>query len=312
MAITVLSDVILSNAVIEAGVRGKNMRMNQRVQNQAGFVTANIIWQATMRQYELGIASMSVASWQQLEGIHEITEGGAKGFLIEDPKDCVISSTSVGLLYPIVAGAVGGTIGVGYGVPTMQMYKRYSVTGSSTTKDRKITRPQQTPSVPSLFRGGGAVTLGASAGNAAIDYTTGVVTFVADTSEAMSSITVGASTILNFSSGAGIVAAMSVGQRVYITGVTGTAASTLNSLSHAITAKGASSLTISTTTTGLTASSGTAFKYPQASEALAWTGRFYVPVHFADDYIDWDIERPGTFDNRLVSGPSVLLNEIKE
>lgn len=87
----------------------------------------------------------------------------------------------------------------------------------------------------------------------------------------------------------------------------------MNGASHAITAKGGSTLTISTTTTGTTGSDGTAFKYPQASEALQWSGSFYVPVHFADDDLDWGMVRPDSLEsNRLFIGPNVLLDEVWE
>jgi len=45
---------------------------------------------------------------------------------------------------------------------------------------------------------------------------------------------------------------------------------------------------------------------------LAWTGSFYVPVHFRDDSIDWDLVRSGNMSDRLIDGPSVVLKEIRE
>jgi hypothetical protein len=307
MPLTIYSNVILPESVIQAGISGRNIRLNQRSQNQGGYDTVNIIWTNTVRQYQLGIIPMLIEQWQAIEGLYEVTEAGAYGFLMQDPKD---QSTDAGLLYALVAGIPGGSIGYGYGVPAMNMYKRYTSVGSSRTKDRKITRPK---SASTLKRGGSPVTIGVAAGNAAIDYDTGTVTFVADTSQAINTITIGASTILNFSNGTGMVAAMSVGQRVYISGVTGTAATTLNGLSHEISSKGATSLTISTSTTGLAVTvAGTAYKYPQTTESLAWAGEFYVPVHFVNDYIDWDLMLSGPATDRLLAGPSVTLQEVKE
>ena len=301
--VSILSDVILPETVISAGVRGRNVRTNTRTQNQGGYMQANIV-AGTLRRYEIGIIPMFVAQWQQIEGLHEVTEGGAYGFLMRDPKD---SNVVAGLLQPYTT-AIVGAIGLGYGVPSHRLYKRYTVTGSARTRDRRISRP----SAAAITRGGAPVVVGAAAGQIAINYDTGTVTFVADTSQAMSSITVGATTVLNFANGTGIVAALAVGQRVYLLGITGTAAGVLNSLSHAITAKGATSLTISTVTTGLTASAGTAYKYPQGSEALAWAGDFYVPVQFETDEIDWQMLAPGDEASRILSGPSVALVEVRE
>lgn len=309
MPITIYSDVIMPNSVLSAGVRGKQLRRNTRTQAANGQMRINVDWARTLRQYELGFVPMTVAQWQAIEGLHEITDGGAFGFLLEDPKDSAVDAAA-GLLYPYTTALVG-SLGAGYGVPAHKMYKRYSSAGSARTKDRAITRPRATPV---LKRGAATVVLGAAAGNAAINYDTGTVTFVADASQAISAVTVGASTVLTFADATGIIAALAVGQRVYVSGITGTAAGTLNGLSHAITARDAVAftLTISTATTGLTATGGTADKYPQASEALTWSGRFYVPVHFMADEIDWDLVVAGTAEARFVAGPSVVLMEVRE
>lgn len=309
--LTVLSDVILPESVVAAGVRGKQQRNNTRRMSDSGWQKINVNWARTMRQYELGYIPMLPEAWQDLEGVYEVTDAGGYGFLMLDPKDQSCLSTR-GFMQPLAGGVAVGTLGQGYGVPTFHLYKRYAVTGSTRTKDRRITRPKQ---APTLKRGAATVTYGAAAGNAAIDYTVAaVVTFVADASQAISSITVGASTVLTFANATGILAALGVGDRVYLTGVTGTASATLNNLSHAITAKDAVAftLTISTATTGLTATSGTAFKYPQASDTMTWGGDFYVPVHFLDDNLDWELVRSGPRDTRLIAGPSAVLMEVRE
>ena len=307
MTITVYADVLLPNAILMAGVRGRQIRKNTRSQSGSGVMQVNVKWARTQRQYELGTSPLTVDQWQTLEGLFEVTEGGAYGFLMQDPKDTTCATGS-GFLQPYTTASIG-TIGLGYGVPNLKLYKRYISAGSTRFKDRAITRPLAGPVVK---RAGATVVYGGAAGNISLDTVIGTVSFVADTSQAMSSITVGATTVLNFASGTPVVAAFSVGERVYVTGVTGTAASTLNNLSHAITAKGATSLTVSTVTTGLTAAAGSAAKYPQASEAMTWAGGFYVPVHFMSDQIDWELVRSGPVDTRLMSGPSVVLDEVIE
>lgn len=306
MSITVYNDVILPSSVISAGIRGKQIRSNARAQNQGGFATINVIWDDTLRQYELGVKPMLVSAWQAIEGLQEITDSGAYGFLMLDPKDQEVN-TGEGLLQPYLTANVG-TIGFGYGIPTYRLAKQYTTISSSRTKNRRISRPVSA----AVTRGGSPVTVGVAAGNISLNSDTGTVTFVADESQAITSITTGATTVLNFANGTGIVAALAPGQRVYVTGVTGTGASALNGLSHVIASEGATSLTINTDTTGLTLASGTAAKYPQASEALAWTGTFYVPVHFTSDELDWEMLRPGDFDNRILAGPSVTLMEVRE
>lgn len=309
--LTVLNDVILPDSVIAAGVRGKLQRNNTRKFSDGGWQKVNVNWARTLRQYELGYIPMLPEAWQDLRGVYEVTDAGGYGFLMLDPADQSCLSTR-GFMQPLAGSVAVGTLGQGYGVPTFQLFKRYAVTGSSRTKDIRITRPKQ---APTLKRGAATLVYGAGAGQVDLPYTApAVVTIVADASQAISSITVGASTVLTFANGTGMVAAMSVGERVYLTGVTGTAAATLNNLSHAITAKDAVlfKLTISTATTGLTASGGTAAKYPQAAEAMTWGGDFYVPVHFMDDALDWELVRSGPAATRLVAGPSCLLQEVRE
>ena len=309
MAITIYNDVIWPCNITAAGMRGKKIRRNQRTENQAGEAEVVQVWVRSLREYEVGIVPLTATQWEAIEGLFDITGGGAYGMLLQDPKDSSVTA-SQGLLYPVVAGDLGGTIGLGYGVPSYRLHKRYAAAGTTRTYDRLITRPKSV----ALLRGGSPVTIGVSAGNAALDSDTGTVTFVADSSQAIQSITVGATTVLNFANGTGVVDDFVTGQRVYITGVTGTAASALNSLSHEISSIGATSLTISTSTAGLAVSAaGTAFKYPQASEALTWSGQFYVPVHFRDDFIDWDLVRAGPEEStRLLAGPSVVLKEVRE
>lgn len=308
MAITVYNDVVLPATVIEAsGVRGKLMRVNQRTQAPSGVKAVNIRQEKTLRQYEFGFVPMHYAVWQTLAGLFEVTDAGAYGFLLQDPTDITVSAAQ-GLLQPYTTTAVG-TIGLGYGVPSYRMHKRYTTIGGTRTRDRRITRPQATPT---LKRDAATVTLGASAGNAAINYDTGLVTFVADTSQAITSLTLGSSLVVGFANGTGMVAAMSVGQRVYLSGISGTAGATLNGNSYVVASKGATSLTLTVNATGLSGSGGTAAKYPQASEALTWSGRLYVPVHFSNDDIEWNLVSAGSEEGRFYAGPSVVLDEIYE
>jgi uncharacterized protein (TIGR02217 family) len=210
MAITVLSNVILSNQVIAAGIRGKQMRRNERVQTQSGAEAINIVWTQTLRQYELGVVPLKREDWQEIEALHEVTEGGAYGFLLEDPKD----STAT--------GSEGIVTGPSSSPGEYHMYKRYTEAVSGRTKDRRITRPKA---------------------SSILVYVNDVLTSaqISDTDGTM-----------------------------HITG------------------------------------------NPSAS-AVRWTGTFYVPVHFMDDSIDWEMVVSGPDQAaRYLAGPSVVLEEIRE
>lgn len=308
MPAQILDDMIFPDHLVQVAARGRKRWATSIAMTQGGFETRNCLRTQPKREYEVGLAPRRVSDYAAIADFQDIVRGSLYGFLLKDPTDNACT-TGNGKMRPLPASGTGtlGTAGSGYGVPTYRLFKRATV--GARTHDRDIRKPRS--STVTLYRGGSPVTIGASAGNAAIDAVNGNVTFVADTSEALTSITVGATTVLNFASGAGIVAAMSVGQRVYLGGITGTAGAALNSLSHAISAKGATSLTISTDTTGLAVTlAGTAYKYPQASEALTWSGSFYTPVRFAEDDIDWSMLSGGAdSDARFVEGPSVMLIE---
>lgn len=302
----VLNDVIMPASLITAGVRGKQQRRNSRTTTQGGYLSANVVWSRTLRQYELGYIPMLPAQWRTIEGLHEVTEGGAYGFLMQDPKDAA-ATHSDGVLYPYLAGALAGVSGVGYGVPTYKLHKRYTSAGSTRTKDRSVTRPK---SVVQIKRGGVTVTLGAGAGQAAIDYDTGTVTFVADSSSTVTGITTGASTQVTLTAA---LVGVSVGERLYLTGIGGFDAAFLSDQSFAITAIAANVYTLTVNTTGKSLSAaGSGHAYPQSTETLTWQGDFYVPVHFANDDIDWEMVRGGPVESRLIVGSSVQLNEVRE
>lgn len=315
MALTVLGNLIMPNSVIAAGVRGKNMRMNSRSKTQGGFDSINVIWTKTLRQYEVGIAPMTIAQWEKLQGLHELTEGGAYGFLMEDPSDNQ-ATTQQGYLYPtglsdeLILSDLGFSQ-KGYGMPRYQIRKYYTVLGSGLYALRDITRPK---SSIKIFRDGVAVDINTSTpGSVEIDYETGIVIFVADYQQDIVSITTGSTTTINFiSAGTDIVLNTSAGMLVYIDGVSGTAASVLNGMYHHVTSVSSTSITIDTNTSGKSGSDGLASLFPQQTEELSWSGGFYVPVHFMEDSIDWEIVRSGPYDQRLVTGPSVGLLEVRE
>ena len=212
MAITVFDDVILASSVLAAGVKGKNLRLNARVPTDNGYESINIIWTQTLRQYTLGVVPLRLDQWQAIETLHEITEGGAYGLLLEDPKDSLVTD---GVMTVVSTGVY-------------QIHKRYLHAASMRFKTRKITRPRAVGFLPTVS----GVAL--SSTDFTLDSRTGRIT---------------------------------------------------------IPSMDASAAAVGT---------------------LAWKGSFYVPVHFMDDVIDWDLVLSGPAEQRLVAGPSVVLQEIRE
>jgi uncharacterized protein (TIGR02217 family) len=219
------------------------------------------------REYIIEYVS-SLAIFKTLHSFFLVVRGRTYGFRMKDWIDFTVEATE-GLL----------DAGVGDGTPTYQLNKRYSYSGNNL--DRAITK--LVAGTYTVYRDAIAVTVGAGAGEIAINANTGVVTFVADDSEAITSHTPGSSHV--FTTAADITG-LAIADKVYITGVTGTGATTLNSIAHTISNKSGSgpyTWTLSTNTTGLTTSGGTALAYPQADDVLSWAGEFDVPVRFTSD-----------------------------
>lgn len=210
MTITVYADVIAPNSIWSAGVRGKLMRVNRRSRVASGKMLVNVLQAVTLRQYEFGTVPLDISQWQALEALYEVTDAGAFGFLVQDPKDCSASITT------------GKATLISAPAHTYQLIKRYTSVGSSRTKDRTIRRPRATgfilyiSGVPEL-----SYTLNAD---------TGVITIPSD---------------------------------------------------------------------------------PLAAN-IAWASVYYVPVHFENDEIDWDLVRAGDASTRLAAGPQIVLTEVAE
>ncbi|WP_219209446.1 hypothetical protein [Variovorax boronicumulans] len=305
MTIQVLDDVIVPNCVIMAGVAGRQTRQNDRTSNQGGYASANVVRDATMREYAIGIKPMPLNYWSEIEGLYEITDAGAFGMLLEDPKDSVVTVADSGL-QGYMSGVEFGAPGFGNGTPLYGLRQFKKAASSTRTRARTVTRPNGTPL---LFRGGAPVTLGTAAGNAALSAGPVYATFVPDATRTVTAVAVGASTQVTLSSSIGVL----VGGRLWLQGIAGADAALLNGRSHTVTALTGAVYTLATNTTGKTiTAAGQGHKYPQPDEALTWAGSFYVPVQFADDNMDWDLVRPGDLDDRLVSGPTINLIEIRE
>ena len=261
-------------------------------------------WLEARHEYELGLAPRVLSEFEEIKAAFMACKGRRDGFLYWDRADYQVALSEgypVGLHGTEQAGAEG----FGYGVPVYQLRKKY--TAGAGVYYRDIQKPYGTIT---LKRGGVTVAVGAGAGQYALSNTTGKVTFVADQSKSISSHTVGASHVFTLASA--FSPNLAVGGRIYVTGITGTAADLLNGLSHAVTNVATAAITVSTNTAGLTASGGTAYFYPQPTETLEFSGEFSVPVRFGVDKFDATIlDRNGATGELILELPSIPLIEIK-
>lgn len=249
------------------GAVGGPAFMTDVIELVSGYEQRNEVWSAPRQRYSISFVNRTQTEIDALNAYIRATHGRLYGFRFRDQVDYLVT-TSNGRL---------GTTAIGTGLATYQLYKRY--TSSPNTSDRLIMKPVS--GAVAVFRAASPVTVGASAGNIAIDTTTGIITFVADQTKSISSHTVGATHIFTLASA--FSPNLAIGGKIYVSGITGTAATTLNGLAHTVTNVSSAIITTSTVTTGLTASGGTASFFPQPTEALTWSGSFDVPVRFDTD-----------------------------
>lgn len=208
MSLIVFSDLVMPNSIMVAGAAGARARVNTRTRNQGGYATVNVVRDVTLRTYQIGTAPMLPDLAATVVAIHEATDAGAFGFLLEDPVDNRVSAAEGKII--LNADDV------------FQLWKRYTAPGGSRARDRRITRPLAGWVV---YEDG--VPMG---GGVSIDLDTGVVTITDPDEEAV----------------------------------------------------------------------------------YTWSGRFYVPVHFRDDVLEWDLVVAGNYESRRVAMNSIYLDEIRE
>lgn len=277
---------------IAYGASGGPIYATDLVTTASGFEKRNQNWSAARLKFDVGYSVRTQAQYDALLAFFHAVKGRAHGFRFKDHTDYMVTTSN---------GRVGA-LALGDGTPgPFHLVKRYT-SGASTT-DRDITKPVSV----TLYKNAVAQTLTT---HYTLDSTTGLVTLVALDSEGITGHTVGASH--QFTTAADIPG-LSVGEKVYLAGISGTAAATLNSLAHTISGKsgaGPYTWTIATATTGLTASGGNAYEYPQAADALTWAGEFDVPVRFDSDELRAQMlaGRPG---ERIFTVPSVPIVEIR-
>jgi uncharacterized protein (TIGR02217 family) len=291
--------------LISFGARGGPGFQTDVVSVRAGYESRNGNWSQTRHRYEIGLVPRVESEFNLIRNHFMAVRGRLDGFRYKDWADFEVT-TANGYMVALHGTEQVGTGGVGYGTPTAQLSKLYQAGANYYLRD--IRKPVVGTLI--LYRGGSPVTAGVGAGQYAIDTTTGVVTIVADQSRGISSHTVGATHVFTLASA--FSPNLAIGGRIYVTGVTGTAATLLNGKSHAVTNVSSAVITTSTVTTGLTASGGTAYFYPQPTETYTFSCEFDVPVRFDVDQFDAVIlDRQGAQGELIIELPSVPIIEIR-
>ena len=283
---------------IALGAAGGPMFATDVVVVRAGYESRNANWSQARRRYDIQTGVKYKSDFQAVADVFHAVGGRLDGFRFKDWADFEVTQSN-GALMASVSSVLSGTAGLGYGFPALQLVKKY--TAGSSTHNREIRKPHTV----TVYRNGVAAALGVGAGQIALDLTTGIVTYVADQTRSVSGHTVGAAHVFTLASA--FSPNLAIGGRIYVTGVTGTAATLLNDLSHAITNVSTAVITTSTNTAGLTASGGTASYFPQPTDLLTWAGEFDVPVRFDSDELQAVIQDKTGSGDLLMTAPINLI-----
>lgn len=288
-----LEDVRFPDTIAQ-GAEGGPAFLVDLVQLASGYEQRNLVQSAPRRRYTVALLNRRDDEFSPIVAIFRIAQGRTHGFRFRDWHDYQVTTTDGRL----------GTSALGTGLAAYQIHKRY--TSGSNTTDQPIKKPRS--GTVTVYRNASPVTVGAGAGQIAIDHATGIVTFVADQSRSITSHLVGASH--QFTLATAFSPNLAIGGRIYVTGITGTAATLLNNIAHAVTGVATNVITVSTATTGLTASGGTAFFYPQPTDALTWAGDYDVPVRFDVDRMSASaVKRAGS--GLAITWDSIELIELR-
>ena len=256
-----------------------------RIQSGRRIAAAN--WDIPLRTWSVRhIPVNDRASYLALQNHFMAVRGMAHGFRLRDPFDH--ADEGAGLL---------GSTGTGTGLPTVQLVKQYGLPGFYSQ------RPIYKPLAVVVRRNGANVAPGAGAGQVAINSATGLVTFVADASSSVASITPGATTAVTLSAAVGVLTA----GMLYLSGISGTVGTALNGKAWSVNSVAGATYVLAVNTAGLSGSGGLGSRYPQPTDALTWGGEFDTPVYFTSDEF-----RPEFVGRDVISFPDLGIEEARQ
>lgn len=262
---------------ISRGASGGPGYQTEIVEVASGFEKRNVTWPLGRARYDVAHGVRTQAQMDVLTAFFRAMKGRGLGFRYRDWADfeCTVSNGVLGT-------------GNGTGLPTYQLGKLY-VAGAQ-SEVRQIRKP--VAGQVAVRRNGSAVTIGSGAGQIAVATTTGIITFAADATSAVTGITPGTTTSVVLSTNPGTLVA---GQLLHLSGFTGAGAGLVNGIAHTINSvsgSGPFTFVLATNTSGatITVGSGLGSRFPQVADALTWAGQFDVPVRFDTDQMRVSIE----------------------
>lgn len=256
-------------------------------ENQGGWTQANQIWVYNKHSYDVSTAVRTNSDYALVIDHFNEVRGRANTFPFKDPLDYEVSADRGAVIY------------VSPGV--YQLAKQY---GTVNPYYRKITRPV----LLGITNNGNPMTAGGGPGQYALNTATGALTVIATQNRTVNSHTVGATH--QFTLASALSPNVSIGQEVYVAGVTGSAAALLNGQRLTVSNVSGADVSVSVNTTGLVASGGILSLFP-ADSALSWSGEFWVPARYGNDSLPAQA-LSGNGEELFVQASSISIIEDRE
>lgn len=258
----------------------------------SGYEQRNPRWPIARHKYDAAHGIKDQTQLNVLVQFFHIAQGRAFTFRFKDWGDYQASSAS-----NVSGTGQCNSAGVGTATPHYALYKKYGPlsgsVGSTPYALRRITKPVS--GTITAYRNGAAVTVGTSPGQVSFDTTTGTLTYVADLTRAVSSISNSSKAILTLTASANIVNST----LIYIDSVAGM--TQINSAVHYVNSViSPTQYMIGTDTRtsqgyGLYTGSGFVRQFPQAADVLTAVFEFDVPCRFQTDEMRTTLDAPGVY-----------------
>lgn len=259
------------------GAQGGPLFNTTVISVKSGKEWRNANWSSSRGHWQLGQRTINQTEKEYLIGFFRARRGRAVGFRWKDWADYQATGEALTL----------------DGTPTTQLIKTY--TDGGVDEVRNILKP--VTGTVTVTRGGVSV-------SPSLDVTTGVLTWQADRSVTITSVSAASPAEITTSTAHGF----STGDTAYLTG---TGISGLDGLPWPVTVIDTTHFTIAyDNSAGSAASSGTVAAYPQPGESVTWSGEFDVPVRFDGDQFDCTFQAADDAGNALFALGSLTVTEI--
>jgi uncharacterized protein (TIGR02217 family) len=247
-----------------------------------------VAWTQARVRFEVGLRTMNAALTATLDAFFRSVKGRAYGFRIKDWTD--FNDGGLGVLTATASPNV------------FQMGKVYSSQG--TLSETRIIQKPVAGTCAFYWKGTLQTT------TVSLDTTTGLVTFAPLAEQTITGVTVGSTTVVTL---AAALPELVAGDTLYLQGLGGAGAGTLNNQAFVINSISGAAYTLAANTTGQTiTASGQGVLFPQASDSLTWTGQFDVPVRFDVDEMKKQLmDRNGPNGDLLVDWGSIPVIEVR-